>query len=601
MSRATKLQEIVANRDGLNLKVIDDSNVRLNLIYNTLKHRGIENRANFINPVDFRRTNIKNIHNIDQMLRVEQAVQAGKNIGVLVDVDCDGMTSGAMFINYFKDNYDNARLVPIFPKAKLHGVKSNFDNIVEYCEGYDLDYVILPDSSSNDVSAIEDLIAKGVKVLVIDHHDLSDNVIEKNPTWLINNQSPFNEDGVNRNFTGVGMVYECLKYLDKRNGFDLADGYLDLFAIGQIADVSDISNLEIRSLMLRGFQAMNNPLVKQFVEQNRTQLSPKAFQFSLIPMINSVTRVGSVDEKNVLFKALIKDDSSDYQISKRRNVNHHFVYEDIDVDVYTYVINVMEKIKARQKKMVDKALKDATYLSEENDNFNLVRIDNQGAGITGLIGNKLLGDTGKASFIVYGDGTEQKGSMRIPMAYHDTLEQLRSRFADLGNLNYAQGHENAAGVSFNLSDDLVKPTIEILNEMFVPVKETHIVDDYYINETPTLDTIRTVYDMSYCFGGKVSEPVIGVLGLHVTPDQFKINKQTMHIKVNGIDFIKFNLSDDELENINERLNESYNLYVDVVGTVGMNHFLGKTTPQFIINEMEFSTKIVTEINDSLVF
>lgn len=601
MNRGQKLKDIVNSRNGLNVKMDDNSNVRLNIIYSTLKHRGIENRSNFVNPTDYKRTKISEIHNIDAMLKLEQAIKNGESVGLLVDVDCDGMMSGSMLINYFQDNYENANIHPIFPKAKLHGAKSNFDTILEANEEYNFSYIVLPDSSSNDLHTIKELEQHEIKSIIIDHHDLNLKVIEENPENLINNQSSYNGENVNKNFTGAGMVYEALKYLDKRNNTPYADGYLDLFALGQIGDISDISDLEVRALMLRGFNSINNPLISRYVKKNDVQMSPKALQFSIIPLINSVMRIGSVEDKNTLFKALIKDDNRDYQIKKRRNINHHFVYEDVTVDVYDYVINRMNKIKAEQKKMVNKALKDATYLSDEEDNFNLVNIDNQGAGITGLIANQLLGDTGKASFVIYGSDNDKKGSMRIPMEYTDTLERLHSNFEELGNLIFAQGHENAAGISFNLSSQFIEPTKEILNEMFIPVESVYEVDDYFINDTPSTLTCKSVFDMQHCFGGKVSEPVIAILGLNVYETNFNIKRKTLHINVNGIDFVKFNLTEEEIENIQDYIDSTFDLYIDMVGTVGINRFLGKSTPQFVINDLKFSTKIDDQFDDSLIF
>lgn len=606
MQRNKRLAKIVKSREGLNLVSDDTSNVRMNLIYTTLKNRGIENRSNFINPVEYKQTPVRNIANIDNILPLEKAIKDGKSVGVLVDVDCDGMTSGAMFINYFQDNYKNTNLHPIFPKAKLHGIKANYDTIMEYNDEYNFAYIVSPDSSSNDIMAMKQLEKHGIKVVVIDHHDFGQNTVTHNPEEVINNQSPFNDDDVDKNFTGAGMVFEVLSYLDKHNGTDYATGYLDLFALGQIADISDISDLEVRALMLRGFKAINNPLIIRLVQTRRLQLSPKALQFSIIPLINSVMRVGSVEDKNVLFKALIKDDSGDYQIKKRRNVNHHFVYEDIVVDIYDYVIKMMEGIKADQKKKINAALKTAEYFSSDSDNFNLVKIDNQGAGITGLIANQLLGDTGKASFVVYPNtqGT-YNGSMRIPMAYTDTLEQLHTHFSDLGNLVFAQGHENAAGIGFDLSEKYIQPTKDILNDMFIPVKNTYKVDDYYINDTPDLSVVKMVHDMGYCFGGSVSEPVVGILGLELKVSNLVVKKTTLHIKKNGLEFIKFNLKPDELETIEtmqQTLDDTYNLYVDFVGTLGMNTFLGRTTHQFVIDDMEFSTKIEDDDNkDRLIF
>ena len=605
MNRSEQLKDIVNNRQGLKLYMNDSSSVRLNLIYSTLKHRGIIDRANFVNPTNFKKTKVNEIGNIKRILELEQAVKDGKNIGVLVDVDCDGMMSGAILINYFNDNYDNANIHPIFPKAKLHGLKANYQVISEVANDKSLDYVVLPDSSSNDIKSVEDLKNdfKNINVIVIDHHNLSDRVIEEQPDYIINNQAFNNGESVNKQFTGAGMVYESLRYLDYKNHTDFANGYLDLLALGQIGDMSDISNLEIRSLMLRGFDAVNNPLINRFITKNRLKLSPKSLQFSIIPLINAVMRIGTVEEKNILFKALIKDDSGDYQIKKRRNVNHHFVYEDIDVDVYDYVINRMDKIKAEQKKSVKKALKDATFYTDEEDNVNLIRIDNQGAGITGLIANQLLGDTGKPSFVLYDTKKPvfKRGSMRIPMTYTDTLEQLRKRFSALDNLLFAQGHENAAGIGFKLSKELIEPTVDILNDMFTPVENTYEVDDYYINSTPSSLTCRNVDDMEHCFGGKVTEPVVGILGLKCYESNFKINKNTLHINLNGIDFIKFNLTDEEIEFITDRLDDNYTQFIDMVGTLGINRFLGRQKPQFIIEDLKFSTEIEGTNNDDLVF
>lgn len=606
MERNKRLKQIVDGRDGLNLVSDDTSSIRMNLIYNTLKNRGVENRSNFINPKEFQRTAVKHIHNIDIMLNLEHAIKAGESVGLLVDVDCDGMTSGAMFINYFQDNYTDTNLHPIFPKFKLHGIKSNYDTIMEYHDKFNFKYVVAPDSSSNDLNTIEKLEEDGIKVVIIDHHDLSENTIMQNPKQVINNQSPYNVDYVNHNFTGAGMVYKSLQYLDAFNGTDYANGYLDLFALGQIGDISDIADLEVRSLMLRGFRAINNTLIKRLIQTRNITLSPKALQFSIIPLINSVMRVGSVEDKNTLFKALIKDDSGDYQIKKRRNVNHHFVYEDIDVDIYDYVIKMMDGIKSDQKKKIKSALKNADYLSDEDDNFNLVVIDNQGAGITGLIANQLLGDTGKSSFVLYKNeqGT-YNGSMRIPMAYTHTLEELHTHFSELGNLIFAQGHENASGIGFDLSDKYIEPTKDILNDMFIPVENTYEVDDYYINDTPDIATIQSVSDMGYCFGGTVSEPVVGILGLELKMSNFKVKNTTLHIKKNGIELVKFNLKQDELEYIqtmSNTLDSTYNVYVDFVGTVGMNTFLGRTTPQFVIDDMMFSTKIENDDSqDRLIF
>ena len=106
--------------------------------------------------------------------------------------------------------------------------------------------VIAPDSSSNDYEVHEALAARGVDVLVIDHHE-AERISEY--ACIINNQLC---DYPTKSLSGVGMVYKFCSYIDKKLGIKNADHFLDLVALGIIADVMPMIDFETKHLINLG-------------------------------------------------------------------------------------------------------------------------------------------------------------------------------------------------------------------------------------------------------------------------------------------------------------------------------------------------------------
>src|SRR5699024_12871945 len=93
-----------------------------------------------------------------------------------------------------------------------------------------------------------------------------------------------------------------------------------LVMLGQTADVSDISDKELRYYIAQGVDKPLNKLLLTTLKDKDLEsgFATRDMSFSLISMINSVCRVGTLDEKQLLFKALVStDDTLGYEISKR--------------------------------------------------------------------------------------------------------------------------------------------------------------------------------------------------------------------------------------------------------------------------------------------
>ena len=218
---------------------------------------------------------------------------------IQIDSDCDGYTSAATLINYlnclfpgFVQNNISYRI----HTGKQHGII--LDTIPE-----DVKLVIAPDSSSNDYEVHSQLAQRGTDVLVIDHHEAD--MISEN-ACIINNQLC---DYPTKSLSGVGMVYKFCSYIDELLNIDYADQFLDLVALGMVADMMDLRDYETRHLITRGLDSVRNPYFKGMVDKQAFSLkgepTPFGVAFYIAPYVNATIRMGTQEEKLMLFESML--------------------------------------------------------------------------------------------------------------------------------------------------------------------------------------------------------------------------------------------------------------------------------------------------------
>src|SRR5699024_12382950 len=87
-------------------------------------------------------------------------------------------------------------------------------------------------------------------------------------TIIINNQNP--DSKLNKNLTGVGVVYKFIEAYKEELNIDVdVTKYLDLVMLGQTADVSDISDKELRYYIAQGVDKPLNKLLLTRSEERR--------------------------------------------------------------------------------------------------------------------------------------------------------------------------------------------------------------------------------------------------------------------------------------------------------------------------------------------
>lgn len=128
---------------------------------------------------------------------------------------------------------------------------------MDYINSHNFSLILVPDAGSNDYSQHAELKSKNIDTIILDHH-LADKISED--AIVINNQL---SDYPNKDFSGVGIVYQFCRYLDKLMNTDYANNYLDLVALGNCADMMSLTSIETKHLITKGFEPDNihNPYI----------------------------------------------------------------------------------------------------------------------------------------------------------------------------------------------------------------------------------------------------------------------------------------------------------------------------------------------------
>ena len=284
------------------------------------------------------------------------------------------------------------------------------------------------------------------------------------------------------------MVYKFIKEYDKKYGYNYADKYLDLVAIGVISDSMDLRNYETRYFALEGLKTINNNFVRQFLIKNKLENEEKInFTFvgwKIAPFINAVTRIGSQEERIDLINAFLdKEEMREYQPRRKKKTDPKPPV--VIQTLQEAMIRESTNIKARQDKLVKKSMEELVELIElQKLNQNKVIIVNATGmlekSFTGLVANKLASiykrpiivlkqiNNNESEEVIFG-GSFRNYNLFPVESFMDILKELDT-FMMLG------GHDNAGGLK--IKESKIQETQDKLNEMF---KDINIEDVYLVD------------------------------------------------------------------------------------------------------------------------
>lgn len=167
------------------------------------------------------------------------------------------------------------------------------------------------------------------------------------------------------------------------------------------------------------------------------------------------------------------------------------------------------------------------------------------------------------------------------------LASFKQYMDSTGLFEYTAGHDNACGISI-LNSNLPK-LHELANH---DLAVYNFGDGYYeVNfERQALsddlsDLIEDLAQYKHVWSQGNDEPLIYIRDLHITQKDIQImgkNKDTIKIMKNGIAYMKF-FAKDLIEELSHYPND---IKLEVVGKANLNTWMGITTPQIFIEQID---------------
>lgn len=240
---------------------------------------------------------VKDLYPPDGLDQMRQAVdiilshiEKGGKILIHGDYDADGVTSTAILIKalerigaktgyYIPDRFDEG--YGFSPDAIKLALEENYSLIVTV------------DCGSSNHLEVEEAIKKGIQVIVTDHHEVPENIPRANA--FINAKKP-GDTYPFKDLSGAGIAIKLISAVYQRLGREDWTDFLDLAAIGIVADVVPLID-ENRIIVKEGLQLLsrrNRPGIVSLLEQvnsKREKLSPWDISFIIAPRINAAGRL----------------------------------------------------------------------------------------------------------------------------------------------------------------------------------------------------------------------------------------------------------------------------------------------------------------------
>ena len=568
----------------MNYTLIQSTEKARSVVEQVLLNRGLaaDKIARYINPTEDEVISPYFLDNISAAVKeVLMTIFKQENIYVQIDSDCDGYTSAALLLNYLHRSFP--AYVESHVSYGLHSKKHHGINIEDVPEGTKL--VIIPDASSNEVEFHKQLFDKGIHTVVLDHHHAP--IDETDPAIIVNNQMC---GYPNKALSGVGIVYKFCLVIDEILASSYADTYLDLVALGMIADMMDLRELETRYLIVEGLKDIRNPFFLEMVNKNEFKIKGEFNSFTIswyvAPFINAMTRSGTLEEKKLLFQSMLEYEAYKLVPSTKRGCAGT---EELLVE---QAVRVCGNVKNRQEKEKQHTL-DIIYEAinkQDADKRNVLIIQLEESldnNLNGLMANHIMAEYKKPTLILTKrdkeDGVTWEGSVRGYIT--ENVSDWREFIENSGYAMYAEGHPFAFGVGF-VPEQLEKFK-DYIEEVFPDTFEKSYKIDFLWTDKQDLDkNILELAEYRYLWGQEVSEPLVMIKTVIEKENIALMGKGTLKITISDTKTtcIKFGFGEDKYFNLLSYIGDNKGIAVEIVGYCRKNEWNGNVSPQIEIQD-----------------
>lgn len=355
--------------------------------------------------------------------RIGRAVESGERILIHGDYDVDGITSTYLLYSVLSDL--GARVEYRIPHRTRDGYGLSEGSIEEaHRRGATL--VVTVDCGITAHAAVERALALGIDVVITDHHEPP---VELPRAHAIVNPHRSECGYPFKPLAGVGVTFKLVEaMLRDRGGLERASEYLDVVAIGTIADVVPLVG-ENRVLARFGLQRLNSGArlgLRSLIEVaglGGKTISSGQIAFVLAPRINAAGRMGNAEQG---MRLLLSREENEARV----------------------IANSLEEDNMLRRRHDEEALAEAVRMVESElgwpDCSSIVLWSERWhPGVIGIVASRLVERFHRPTVLVALDGDRGRGSGRS-MSGLD-LNQVLGSCQDL--LDSFGGHAFAAGLS----------------------------------------------------------------------------------------------------------------------------------------------------------
>ena len=377
--------------------------------------------------------------------RLFRAREQNESLVIFGDYDVDGVTSTALLVEVLRPL--GWKVDFYLPNRMDEGYGLSADGVENCLKKFPTTLLLAVDCGSTAVETMKSLRSRGVDVIVLDHHQVSNPapaaVALVNPQFGVppsggSSSEVMPPEGGTPNFRelcSAGLAFKLAHALVKRGReiglpgaaeFDLRP-LLDLVALGTIADLVPLTG-ENRILVSAGLQRLNATqrpglvALKQ-VAQCPSKLGTYEVGFQLGPRLNAAGRLETAEES--LHLLLARDLAGAMPLAQNLDSRNR----------------ERQKIERGIAKEVIGALK-----AKFNPQTDFVIVEGQllwHIGVVGIVASRVLQQFYRPTIILGGEGGEWRGSGRS-VAGFDLAAALR----ECGDLLVRHGgHAMAAGLS----------------------------------------------------------------------------------------------------------------------------------------------------------
>lgn len=527
-----------------------------------LEKRGIrseEDIEEFLSSKPKRTFSYKDLPDMEEGLDlILSEIKKNHKIMIYGDYDCDGITATSLMYEALSSITDESNISYYIPNRMSEGYSLNMD-AVNNIHNMGYDFIITVDCGSTSFEEVEYAKSLGLKILVTDHHNITDRMAN---TLVINPKRPDSKYEF-KDLSGCGVAFKVVQGLVQRKAVkhEILTKVLDLVAIGTIGDIMPLVS-ENRTLVkygLRVIESGNRLGLRSLIEKaslDINDISGYKVGYIIVPHLNAS---GRLDDASIAVRLMLTKDK-----------------EESD-DIASKLVLMNLERKHLQEEAFNLGIE---KLADNNSKFIFLRLDESHEGILGIVAGKIK-ETYYRPTVILTMIDDEKRILKGTGRSIDGVD-LYTMFNKYSNLFLKfGGHTTACGFSI-LEENVEKLMSSIEEEMEKLPIDTFVRKDNFDLEVDEEDlSLDLAKELEYFepFGKGNEKPKFKVKV--DIKDIIYMGQDNKHFKFinKDIQYLLFNkASEYEKEDLIGKEKE-------VIGEFNVKYFRGIPNLQFIIDEI----------------